>query len=398
MSDAALLSDLCSICNATKSKYRCPGCAARTCSLPCYKRHQQWAQCSGQRDPTKFVKKSQLVTPAGIDHDFNFLSGIERNLEKAERVAGATGAGAAPDPKPKNQQAGINYSRLEAAGVSVIRAPQGLSRQKENKSHSSSTKKAKRNILWTVEWFDETKKRVLTETSSTAQIKDAQPFVQRTPVDRYKRRKLNAEAYAKMQSYNQDVTSTPEHQVQPLQRLEIDTQLNVDNAQSEPVPSGRGTAPQEQEEQATKGPADIEDAHPPEPRIDGLNPEPVGDEQSLYFLLRPRTSSSRQVLIPLDGSQTLGESLYGRTVLEFPTIYAFPSSMAQLPDEFMLEEEYIKQEGEEQREFDELMRELDPEILRRLKEDGPPSDGVREEEVDSKRILDVLKQDLGGGF
>lgn len=60
----------------------------------------------------------------------------------------------------------------------------------------------------------------------------------------------------------------------------------------------------------------------------------------------------------------------------------------------MLDEDYRKEEGEQQREFEELMRDVDPEILRRLKDDGTKSKG--DEEVDSKRILDVLKQDLGG--
>jgi hypothetical protein len=131
--------------NINKSKYRCPGCAARTCSLPCYKRHQQWAQCSGQRDPTKFVKKSQLVTPAGIDHDFNFLTGIERDIEKAEQgLAEKTVVDSSTShswSQHKSSQKGqVNYQQLEAAGVKVIRAPKGLSRQKENKSHRSSTK------------------------------------------------------------------------------------------------------------------------------------------------------------------------------------------------------------------------------------------------------------------
>lgn len=60
----------------------------------------------------------------------------------------------------------------------------------------------------------------------------------------------------------------------------------------------------------------------------------------------------------------------------------------------MLDEEYRKEEGEQQREFEELMREVDPEILKRLKDDG--SNSKAGEEVDSRRILDVLKQDLGG--
>jgi hypothetical protein len=133
---------LTSISNTNKHKYRCPGCSARTCSLPCYKRHQQWAQCSGQRDPTKFVKKSELVTPSGIDHDFNFLSGIERNLEKAEKkVASATAADPPTEAQSKRERAGVSYRKIEeAAGVTIIQAPQGLSRQKENKSHVSAQK------------------------------------------------------------------------------------------------------------------------------------------------------------------------------------------------------------------------------------------------------------------
>jgi succinate dehydrogenase flavin-adding protein (antitoxin of CptAB toxin-antitoxin module) len=73
--------------------------------------------------------------------------------------------------------------------------------------------------------------------------------------------------------------------------------------------------------------------------------------------------------------------------------------MEKLPEEFMLEEEYAMLEGEQQKEFDEMMKNLDPEILRRLKEGGGTArmeDGAGDEDVDSKKILDVLKQDLGG--
>lgn len=79
---------------------------------------------------------------------------------------------------------------------------------------------------------------------------------------------------------------------------------------------------------------------------------------------------------------------------EFPTVYYFPAATSDLPSEFMLDEDYRREEGEQQREFEELMRDVDPEILRRLKDDGAKGKG--DEEVDSKRILDVLKQDLGG--
>ncbi|KNG51334.1 HIT finger domain containing protein [Stemphylium lycopersici] len=404
MSDAPLLNELCSIwltihtSNINKFKYRCPGCDARTCSLPCYKRHQQWAQCSGKRDPTKFVKKSQLVTPAGIDHDYNFLSGIERNLEKAEKVAGATTATAPSDGLSNRQRAGVPYGKLEAAAsVKIIRAPQGLSRQKENKSHMSATKKASRNIVWTVEWIDETRRRVLTETSSVHQIKDAQPFVQHDTDGKSKRRKLNANPPAATTDdpthlQQQDVAPTPENQNQSFP---------VDDAQSERSTPRREATPRWEKEPTTKRQADVADVHPIDTRHDEPSAQSLGDGHHRFFLLKPRTSTTRHVLIPLEPSYTLAENLRGHTILEFPTIHVFPAEMEKLPEEeFMLEEEYMKLEGEQQKEFDELMEELDPEILKRLKEGengaSRNSDGGGEEEVDSKKILDVLKQDLGG--
>ncbi|KAF1831885.1 HIT finger domain-containing protein [Decorospora gaudefroyi] len=410
MSDATLLNELCSICNTNKSKYRCPACSARTCSLPCYKRHQQWAQCSGQRDPTKFMKKSQLVTPAGIDHDFNFLSGVERNLEKAEKVASTAFAGAPSEAKSKSQRAGVQFSKLEAAaGVNIIRAPQGLSRQKENKSHLSSTKRARQNAVWTIEWFDHIGQRVLTETSSTQHIKDAQPFVRHGTGGKAKKRKLNTEEPttskpSQAQDQDQDhpqikdvAPSTSEDQIEPLQRLKVNSKLQVNDAKPERVSPRRASSPREQQDQASKRHTDMAETHTRGPSHDGPDEQPVGHGQHRYFLLKPRTSTSRRVLIPLEPCHTIAESLRGRTLLEFPTIYMFPTSVAPLPDEFMLEEEYLLQEGEEAKEFDDLMKELDPEMLRRLKEGdraGQQDQGA-EEQLDGLRILDMLKRDLG---
>jgi hypothetical protein len=91
------------------------------------------------------VKKSQLVTPAGIDHDFNFLTGIERDIEKAEKglsegSSGAVGTTRSWSQSQASQKGQTNYQHLEFAGVKVIRAPKGLSRQRENTSHRSNTK------------------------------------------------------------------------------------------------------------------------------------------------------------------------------------------------------------------------------------------------------------------
>jgi hypothetical protein len=125
--------------NTAKPKYRCPGCSSRTCSLPCYKRHQQRSQCTGKRDPTKYVKKSHLATPAGLDHDFNFLTSIERGLEKAERKVNGEGLGALPpEVRKAARKREVSDRQYAAVGVTVIRAPKGLSRERENGTYLNS--------------------------------------------------------------------------------------------------------------------------------------------------------------------------------------------------------------------------------------------------------------------
>jgi hypothetical protein len=84
------------------------------------------------------MKKSQLVTPAGIDHDFNFLTGIDRDIEKAEQGLVSSTPSSSWSQSPSKGQ--TPYHSLEATGVRIIRAPKGMSRQKENQSHRSKTK------------------------------------------------------------------------------------------------------------------------------------------------------------------------------------------------------------------------------------------------------------------
>jgi hypothetical protein len=104
-------------------------------------------------------------------------------------------------------------------------------------------------------------------------------------------------------------------------------------------------------------------------------------------------------LIPLRPEATLAESLTNRTVLEFPTIYMFPASAPQLPAEFMLEAEYLKQEAQEQRELETLLKDVDPQTLKGLQSGEASTTQTQTQaptdEVDSARILDVLKRDLG---
>lgn len=120
-----------------KPKYRCPRCKAQTCSLPCYKRHQQRASCNGKRDPAVFVKRSQLATPAGIDQDYNYLKSVERNIDHAARETSDRGVGA--QSNAKGTERGLHPESLlqrylVTNRINVERAPKGMSRQKTNQT------------------------------------------------------------------------------------------------------------------------------------------------------------------------------------------------------------------------------------------------------------------------
>ncbi|MCJ1342052.1 hypothetical protein MMC31_000232 [Peltigera leucophlebia] len=175
--DELLPTDLCKICHNNSSRYRCPRCQTRTCSLPCTKRHKQWAQCSGIRDPTVYLKRSQLASPAGIDHDFNFLTSIERKIDRASRDAEERGVALHDDDpgpprirwKKSNLMKGeVNLkAALEKCEVIVRKAPAGMERAKQNKTvwnkkytscclrflPGADLKSRTQSLLWTVEWI-----------------------------------------------------------------------------------------------------------------------------------------------------------------------------------------------------------------------------------------------------
>jgi hypothetical protein len=141
----------CSNSHINVPKYKCPRCFIRTCSLPCTQRHKKWSQCSGVRDPAAYLRRGELATPAAFDRDFNFITGIERRMERAEReaenrgisldhdyVCSLEGKGAANRKRKRPQdlvkgEAGF-LRGAETAGVKLLRAPRGLTRNTQNSS------------------------------------------------------------------------------------------------------------------------------------------------------------------------------------------------------------------------------------------------------------------------
>lgn len=123
---------------------------------------------------------------------------------------------------------------------------------------------------------------------------------------------------------------------------------------------------------------------------------PLVPHRGLYFYLhRPRTMTKKPVLAPLPPSKTLTAALRSRTILEFPTIYILPDSADKLlaekeSSQFTLEEEFILTVGAEVADKSAKSEEMGPE------DDALDSAGssANLENVDEKKILEVLKQDL----
>ncbi|KAF5027684.1 hypothetical protein F66182_168 [Fusarium sp. NRRL 66182] len=179
MSDP-LLTSLCGICHISTPKYKCPRCSARTCSLACIKKHKAWSECTGERDATAYVVPSKLRTPAGVDHDYNFLHGIERSVERAEKLlVEERGIVQEEELRPQTIQEvkwkpgrdgrkrkvivtrvlreakGRSFERylaqrLKKLNITIMCAPMGMARQREN---NTTLNRRTNRINWQVEWM-----------------------------------------------------------------------------------------------------------------------------------------------------------------------------------------------------------------------------------------------------
>lgn len=97
----------------------------------CVKRHKLRSQCSGIRDPAKYYKRSELSTPLAFDQDFNFITGVERSFEQADRNTDRLGVQLFNDGRLQKGEARL-LAAIESSGAIVHKAPSGMSRNREN--------------------------------------------------------------------------------------------------------------------------------------------------------------------------------------------------------------------------------------------------------------------------
>ncbi|KAG5438553.1 hypothetical protein PCANB_002657 [Pneumocystis canis] len=131
----------CALCLTAISKYRCPKCNIRTCSLNCSSQHKERNSCSGMPNPTSFLDKKDLLTVQSLDRDYNFLSGIEFFLDSSVKNRLKF---------PSNYYALKLKKSIEKCGIKYLTVPRGMSRAYQNKTFWNKRKKI---IFWTIEWI-----------------------------------------------------------------------------------------------------------------------------------------------------------------------------------------------------------------------------------------------------
>lgn len=81
------------------------------------------------------MRRADLATPKGIDHDYNYLTSIERELDYAEKNALSRGF-VLEDEKRRGKHPAKGERQLNAAlercRVIVTKAPKGMTRSKLN--------------------------------------------------------------------------------------------------------------------------------------------------------------------------------------------------------------------------------------------------------------------------
>ncbi|CAI5496523.1 unnamed protein product [Closterium sp. Naga37s-1] len=122
---------LCSQCQQDPAKYRCPGCSAATCSVPCVKAHKAASGCTGKRNRAEFVPigkfdDNQLVS------DLRFLEDALLQYDVAKRTRTALGV-------RYEAQVGKHWGRMQQTarqrGVQLLLMPPGMSKRKANRTY-----------------------------------------------------------------------------------------------------------------------------------------------------------------------------------------------------------------------------------------------------------------------
>ncbi|KFA81831.1 hypothetical protein S40288_01696 [Stachybotrys chartarum IBT 40288] len=400
-----LLTSLCAICHISTPKYKCPRCSIQTCSLSCIKKHKSWSECSGKRDQTAYLPPSKLRTPAGIDHDYNFLHGIELARERAEKVVvGEKALVQEEELRPltvqevkwkqgrdgRKKKVLVTRVLREAKGrafpplltkvlakqrITVDHMPRGMARQKENKTtfHRKSG-----CINWQVEWLT-------LETEP-----DSRQATQQSPACK----RVLSKVLETVPLYEAYVTALDE-ETKAGNRLKGASRgaRGYEFHQQRDSTWGAGTSVVQDPSRATwiQHQTSIVSLWPSEW-------ETVAEHEYQFFLARlPTKTNPPNTVARISPKACLRDILPGTTVLEFPAIYVLPGGKT-LPSTLVESSEVSTQSPKERRK-----RKLDarPSAGRPPKKQRQGKEDAEEGEVESsdeENDDDAEDRDDNGGL
>jgi hypothetical protein len=403
-------------------KYKCPRCSTRTCSLACSKLHKERAQCSGVRDPAAFIKKSQLATPAGFDHDFNFLSKLERGMQKdknddAGRLSQALEQDDAAD-RVRREKRGEQFRRkVREMGVTVHQAPRGMLRERENQSRlgrklvlmliianflQANKSGRSHELIWSIGWLTEDGSRHVTTAPhqiplGTAFRSAAGPLNLSISqaVGKKRKREVDSNSQKHRQGLIQkvddgsEIADTDKDKLEPeapqdetLQTAMIE-EATVDATPKEDHTIMPGDIPIVQSEESRA-----------EPEVQDTSENPNSEEipQYFFYLVKIRTSVPREVLVPVDKTQSIGDILRGQAVLEFPSIRVLTHAPDSLPEKFLLERGWKADNARREAELRELASSTDV-----MFEETPSANMLPPGRIpNGADLLAILQQDIVG--
>lgn len=315
----------------------------------------------------------KLRTPAGIDHDYNFISAIDRAKQRAERdiveelklmredelhpkdedkafykiwrgdqlyhVVGKRPA-AAIDSFDKHVRRRLKEMDIEAKGM-----PKGMARQKEN---STTFNRRNKCINWQVEWFvygaeglfDQQPQQPQGPTRILCKGLDNKPLNQlldrsiewhRGQLD-YKLRRQQEESVMAQEDGEDQKPAPPNKRPTKRKRLHEFSHQKTQDPTTGAWPANnlllQYSLTGQWNQWATYCATSI-------PLTEAERAERYAGWRFYLHQTGKPVPGGKKALIPIGSRETLAQVLRGRTVVEFPTVYVFPSGLKGLPEGFV---------------------------------------------------------------
>lgn len=288
-----------------------------------------------------FIPREKLKTDAGVDHDYNFLTKIERTVERTEKILREereilpeedTSARPPPNKRArlhKGQSRGRvtfeensrkwdrnSIQRMRQLGIKVSSLPYGMTRSKQNKT---SWNRRTRTMNWQIEWLE------WKTISPGEEHNDPQP-------SRILHKVLDEvplyEGFTEAQEYNRRGQLNNQERAQEKKQKALEKKILIGGGQDMATTAWTSQEYVMQDSRTAAWNNVISKSH----TIEGL------EDKYRFFYLKPRTPSREaQKLVPLRPTENLATILPDLDVLEFPTICVLPANSSDVPDGYVVE-------------------------------------------------------------